>query len=160
MKYDCESETRKHIAQVGNYLLGVIRNLTHRISKHDESKLSQEEKYLFDKYTSKLAKCTYGSDEYKKLLEELKPALDHHYENNSHHPEYHWRKNNQSYTGFMGLHDMNIIDIIEMLCDWKATTLRHNDGDIYKSIELNQKRYGYDNELKSIFINTAKYLDF
>ena len=55
---------------------------------------------------------------------------------------------------------MNLIDIIEMLCDWKAATMRHNDGNIYKSIDLNQKRFKYSNELKDIFINTAKYLDF
>lgn len=54
---------------------------------------------------------------------------------------------------------MNLVDIIEMLCDWKAATLRHADGDIYKSIEINQKRFGYSDELKSIFINTIKCIE-
>ena len=46
-----------------------------------------------------------------------------------------------------------------MLCDWKAATLRHKDGNLRKSIELNSKRFGYDNQLKQIFINTAKMFD-
>ena len=31
---------------------------------------------------------TYGSDEYKACLTEMKPALDHHYAANRHHPEH------------------------------------------------------------------------
>ena len=160
MKYDSEAETRKHIKQVGDYLLGVIQRLTFCIMCHDKSKLSKEEKYIFDKFTPKLAKCTYGSDKYKEFLNEMKPALDHHYDNNKHHPEHHWRKHHADFTGKVGLNDMNLIEIIEMLCDWKAATLRHDDGDIYKSIELNQKRFYYSDEIKDILINTAKYMDF
>ena len=54
---------------------------------------------------------------------------------------------------------MNLLDIVEMLCDWKAATMRHNDGNLSKSIEINQERYGYSDELKSIFIKTARELD-
>ncbi len=160
MKYDSEIETRKHIATVGKFLLSVVDCLTYRTEWHDYSKLSKEEKPIFDKFTPKLADSTYGSEQYKKYLEEMKPALDHHYDNNTHHPEHYFRKNHSNYTGMIGLNDMNLIDIIEMLCDWKAATLRHKDGDIFKSIEINQERFGYSNELKSIFINTAKYLGF
>jgi hypothetical protein len=46
-----------------------------------------------------------------------------------------------------------------MFCDWKAATLRHKDGDIIKSIEQNQKRFGYSDELKAIFLNTAGLLE-
>ena len=54
---------------------------------------------------------------------------------------------------------MNLIDVLEMIVDWKSSSLRHNDGDIFKSIETNQKRFGYSDELKSILINTAKWLE-
>ena len=53
---------------------------------------------------------------------------------------------------------MNLLDIIEMLCDWKAATKRHNNGNIIKSIEQNQKRFRYSNELKQIFLNTIYFL--
>jgi hypothetical protein len=80
----------------------------------------------------------------------MKPALDHHYDLNHHHPEHFLR----------GIRGMNLIDIIEMLCDWKAATMRHADGNIYKSIEINQERFNYSYELKEILINTSRYLNF
>jgi len=154
MKFDSEASTRKHIAQVGKYLCEVINELTSRIIGHDASKLSEEEKDIFDKYTPRLATSTYGSDEYKTFLKEMKPALDHHYKVNKHHPECHWINCDS------GLNKMNLIDIIEMLCDWKSATLRHDDGDIYKSIEMNQKRFGYSDELKDILLITASDLGY
>lgn len=50
---------------------------------------------------------------------------------------------------------MNLVDIIEMLADWKAATLRHADGDIMKSIEIQQKKLGFSDDIKHIFINTV-----
>ena len=160
MKYNSEAETRKHIAKVGEYLLGVIQRLTFRITIHDDSKLSEMEKPIFDAMTPKLAKCTYGSKQYKKYLEKMKPALDNHYNTHRHHPEHFMKEDRYILNLTSAVGCMNLIDVIEMLCDWKAATLRHNNGDIYKSIDLNQKRFGYTNELREILINTAKYLDF
>ena len=51
---------------------------------------------------------------------------------------------------------MNLVDLIEMICDWTAATLRHDTGDIVKSIEINQKRFNYSDELKEIFLNTVE----
>lgn len=82
-------------------------------------------------------------------LDGMKPALDHHYANSRHHPE-HFAK---------GILDMNLIDIVEMLCDWKAASERQKDGNLLKSIELNAARFGYDDQVKQILINTAKLLD-
>ena len=53
---------------------------------------------------------------------------------------------------------MNLIDLLEMICDWKASSERHADGDIFKSIEINQKRFGYSDDLKNILMNTATFL--
>ena len=92
--------------------------------------------------------CTYGSDEYKSFLEGLKPALDRHYSNNRHHPE-HFEN---------GISGMNLIDLLEMICDWKASSERHADGNIFNSIEVNQKRFGYSDDLKEILKNTVDFL--
>lgn len=54
---------------------------------------------------------------------------------------------------------MNLVDIIEMICDWKAASERQKDGNLLKSIEQNATRFGYDDQLKRIFMNTAKMLD-
>lgn len=72
-------------------------------------------------------------------------ALEHHYKNNRHHPE-HFKN---------GIEGMTLVDLCEMISDWKAATLRHDDGDILKSIEMNQQRFGYTDELKQILINTV-----
>jgi hypothetical protein len=51
---------------------------------------------------------------------------------------------------------MTLIDLCEMIADWKAATLRHANGDIAKSLEINQKRFKYTDELKQILLNTVK----
>jgi len=58
-----------------------------------------------------------------------------------------------------GLHGMTLLDLVEMLCDWKAATARHADGDIRRSIEVNQKRFGYSDELKAILYNTLAEIE-
>jgi hypothetical protein len=143
---DQRPKTLEHIKEVGSRLNSVMVGLSIRIALHDASKLVSPEREIFDEYTPKLRDTTYGSDEYNGYLKEMKVALDHHYANNRHHPE-HFEN---------GIKDMILIDIIEMLCDWKAATLRHADGDILKSIEHNQKRFGYSDELKKILENTVR----
>lgn len=82
-------------------------------------------------------------------------GLEHHYVNNRHHPEYF----KSDIPEASGIKNMNLVDLVEMFCDWKAATLRHKDGDIIKSIEQNQVRFGYSDDLKAIFLNTAKLLE-
>lgn len=147
--YDSSVETWRHIHTVQKYMLKVINLLLRRSHEHDQSKLSSPEKELFDTYTPLLKDCTYGSEQYKEFLVKLKPALDHHYANTLHHPE--------SFPN--GIKGMSLIDLVEMIVDWQAAVARHNDGDIRKSIEINQKRFGYSDELKQIFLNTLPYLE-
>ena len=160
-KKEVIQETKKHIDRVSNLLMWVKDCIINRAIGHDKSKLSPEELPIFVKYTPKLKGCTYGSGEYKQFLAEMKPALDHHYAKNRHHPE-HFRLQVADDFEFFEKNKknticcMNMIDLIEMLCDWLAATERHADGDIYKSIEINQKRFGYSDELKSILINTVQ----
>jgi hypothetical protein len=144
MPYDSRPDTEKHVAEVRKRLGWVIDDLKIRSRDHDLSKFESPEREIFDEMTPKLAATTYGSDEYKGYLAEMKVALDHHYAANSHHPEH--------YPD--GIRGMSLYDIVEMLCDWKAATLRHDDGDIRKSIEINQKRFGYSDELKQILLNS------
>jgi hypothetical protein len=149
-------ETLKHITNVRNLLNKVIREVTLRSEMHDWSKLENPELATFVKYTPKLAGTTYGSNTYKQYLKEMKPALDHHYVNNRHHPEYFKDKK----TGiFQEIDYMNLIDILEMLCDWIAATKRHTDGDVMKSIEINQKRFLISEQLVHILRNTVSVLE-
>lgn len=145
---DSKFKTMRHIETVRNYLDYVIRVLMERQRYHDQSKLESPEVEIFEEYTPKLRGVMYGSEEYKKNMKEMKVAIDHHNANNRHHPEHFVN----------GVEGMDLIDLLEMICDWRAASLRHNDGDILKSIEINQKRFGYSNELKYILANTAHEL--
>ncbi len=139
-------DTKKHISKVNSNVSGFATVLENRTKFHDLSKLSDMELDFFAKYTPKLAGTTYMSDDYKRYLEEMKPALDHHYGVNSHHPEYYSK----------GIEDMSLFDIIEMLMDWKAAVERHDDGDIFESLRNNAKRFVISSELMKIFEKTIK----
>jgi hypothetical protein len=147
--YDSRQDTLKHINTVQQLLFVVSRKLNALALKHDKSKLEDPEKAIFDIYTPKLKDTTYGSDEYKTYLKEMKEGLDHHYAENRHHPEHFVN----------GINDMTLIDLIEMFADWLAATKRHNDGDINRSIKVNKDRFKYDNQLESILLNTAKMFE-
>ncbi|MFP4600898.1 MAG: DUF5662 family protein [Persicimonas sp.] len=147
--YDSTQDTLDHIETVREYIGKARRELRIRADRHDQSKLEDPEKAIFDEYTPKLRGSTYGSDEYREYLDEMKVALDHHYANNRHHPE-HFDE---------GIHGMHLIDLLEMLIDWKAATLRHDDGDLRRSIKVNAERFGYGDEIKRLLHNTADWLD-
>jgi len=139
----------QHIQQVRTFLHDVIQNILKRSLVHDQSKLESPEKEVFEEFTDKLASSTYGSQEYEDCRKAMAPALEHHYAKNRHHPE-HYRN---------GIKDMSLLDLVEMICDWKAATLRHNDGNILKSLEHNKQRFNFSDELYGIFLNTLKELN-
>lgn len=140
--------TNQHIAEVKNNIDNIIELLHHRAYTHDASKLIDPELDTFARYGDKLKSCTYGSSEYFGYLKEMDAALQHHYSVNRHHPQ-HFKD---------GIRGMNLIDLIEMICDWLASTKRHDNGNIDDSIDINQKRFGYTDELKQILHNTVDYL--
>lgn len=150
MKYDSKTDTLLHIKRVSELLTQSASELIRRANIHDNSKLNSPEKELFDEYTPKLKNCTYGSKEYKGYLKKLKIALDHHYQNNSHHPEHYEN----------GVNGFDLFDLIEMFFDWKAATERHYDGNIMKSIEINKTRFNMSDQLSDIFRNTANRLGY
>lgn len=145
MKYDSTYDTLEHIYSVRDKIEKFISDLKLRGNLHDLSKLYYPEKEAFDRHTQALKDLEYGSPEYNESLILLDVALTHHYSNNSHHP--------QHYTG--GVSDMSLMDIVEMLCDWKSYSERHSGGNIHKSIEINIERFGIDSQLASILKRTA-----
>lgn len=142
-------KTLRHIETVRNFLNHFAMELLKCGENHDQCKLQPPEIEVFDEFTKRLRSVTYGSPEYNEFLSGMKPALDHHYAKSRHHPE-HFKN---------GLDDMDLIDIMEMLCDWKASTMRYNDGNILKSLEINKKRFNMSDQLYNILLNTAKSME-
>lgn len=145
----CNYDTFRHIERVRNLLNLFVGDLLRRAERHDQSKLESPEVEMFTEFTPKLAASTYGSVEYEGFRKAMGPALDHHYANNSHHPEHY--KN--------GIDDMSLLDVLEMLADWKAASERHNNGNILTSIEVNSSRFKINPQLVRIMENTAKLFD-
>ena len=137
----------RHMETVRNYLNLICKELLKRGEHHDQSKLGLLEKdFLNPKYDMQYT--TYGSNDYNENLKKLNKSLMHHYSTNRHHPE-HFK------NGIVG---MNLIDIVEMFVDWYASVKRHNEGDVYKSIEYNKTRFHYSEEIVTIFKHTADLL--
>jgi len=144
-----DKDVAAHRQLVDDYIGKMVVELESRADHHDFSKQEEPERSIFMEVVPKLKGLTYGSEEYKENLKGLGTALSHHYEYNRHHPE-HFQET--------GISQMNLIDVIEMLCDWMAATKRHADGDIQKSIEINKNRFNIDPQLVSIIKNTVDFL--
>jgi len=140
------AEALAHIARVRELAGFFCSALDESVKSHDASKLESPEFEEFMERTAQLKGMTYGSPEYKKQLDEMKPVLTHHYQNNRHHPE-HFED---------GVAGMTLVDLVEMFCDWLAAVERHSDGDIFKSIEYNTGRFGLSAQLASVLGNTAE----
>lgn len=190
--YDSKEDTLAHINAVQHYLYDCQYELRERGIHHDESKLQEPEKSVFDAVTPKLRALSYGSAEYKASLREMGTALEHHYQHNSHHPEHYkvWScwccekvfQHSETQVSSVlegeirlcpecckhgtimecvlepasGVYGMDLLDVLEMLCDWKAATARHADGDILKSLEINRTRFGISDQLYHILKNTVQ----
>jgi hypothetical protein len=143
-------KTWDHINLVMKLLSSAQIELMRRQFTHDRSKLSSPEWEMFESITHKLEGLTYGSEEYEAQRQQmLGQALEHHYFNNRHHPEF---------FGSEGVLGMNLFDLLEMLCDWIAACQRHADGDIARSIEINRDRFGLSGDLVQILKNTVPWI--
>ena len=138
-------ETTRHKAWVAWYLFKACLALMQRACLHDPSKYSHQEAAYFEQALPALRNLEYGSDEYKAALDSIKPAIEHHYRANSHHPE-HYK---------CGLAEMSPLDLVEMLCDWRAATRRHASGNLVKSIDINTSRFLYSNLTRAGFVRDA-----
>lgn len=144
INYDSTEDTQNHIDRVRDIMSNMIMNLQHRSFVHDKSKFSQQEKPYFDIATPKLKTLKFGTPEYKESLDSIKPALDHHYKMNDHHPEH--------YSN--GINGMSLLSIFEMMADWKASSERQSEKIL--NLTFCFQRFKIDPQLQNIMINTAK----
>ena len=143
--YDSMQDTLKHISNIQTIFSAVIiPEIEKRSENHDLSKLRSPEKETLDKYIPLLREVKYGTDEYKTLKKSMyEEGLSSHFKNNRHHPE-HFEN---------GVNDMNLIDLLEMVCDWFAASLR-SDTSFSEGLEGNFKEYKIDPQLAGIIKNT------
>ena len=140
-----DSETLKHVNEVRTNIWTMISQLDKRAHVHDASKFEEPERSIFAASGHKLSATEYGSPAYTELMKEVQVAIDHHYSKNTHHPE-HWPK---------GVDDMDLLDVVEMLCDWAAAVKRNKNGNVHKSIDFNEERFKMSPQLAQIMRNTV-----
>lgn len=145
---DSRQDTVDHILKVAARIREITDRLEERGRVHDASKLEEPERSGFDVLTAQLAELEYGSPEYRAALDAARPTIDHHYRHNSHHPEHYPN----------GIAGMTLIDLVEMLCDWKAASARTKQGGIVASLAHNRMRFQIDDQLASILENTVREL--
>ena len=144
----CRQQTSEHIRTVQGIICWFAEMLLKRGAEHDRSKLGSPELEGFAFRGRELSGLEYGSEEYQANLIRLNEILSHHYAANRHHPEH-----------FVdGVDGMNLIDVVEMFCDWMASARRNKGGNIYRSIEVGAERFQLDPQLVKILINTADAL--
>lgn len=147
MTYDSRPDTLFHSQRVGELMVQLVKEILDRSTCHDRSKTQPPEVGIFDEFTPKLRTTTYGSDEYKAQLAAMGEGLRHHYAANRHHPEHFGN----------GVNGMTLVDLVEMLADWKATTERYNPEDFSRNWEIRQAQFGLSDQLLAILRNTAHH---
>jgi hypothetical protein len=149
-----EKDVGDHKLKVTKALLLIIRALEERSHNHDDSKLEEPEFSAYSETIPKLKGLEYGTDEHRATLAQMKPAIDHHYSVNRHHPEFFGDRKT-------GIYDMNIVDFIEMVCDWKAASMRGGDNKaFFKSLDINKEKFGLSDQVVALIANTAELLEF
>jgi hypothetical protein len=141
----------EHRRLVASYIEDTVLELFKRAIAHDESKFSAEEFDLYEEALPKFEQTVYGTEEYKQVCRDIKPAIKHHITSNRHHPEY---------FGDKGVNGMTLIDLLEMSVDWLAASQRNstNNLNIDKGLEINKDRYGISDQLFEVIKNTIDWL--
>lgn len=142
-------KTLRHIGRVHGLLGMAATVLIKRAEVHDASKFDPEEAgplAEMDALIEREGQAPFGSEEYKRRTAMLGPMLKHHYANNSHHPEH--------YAD--GIDGMDLFDLVEMFCDWKAASERGEESSM--NIDAACERFNVQPQLASILRNTADRL--
>jgi hypothetical protein len=140
-----EEDTKRHIERVRSLLCWCASELEVRADLHDASKLRSPEREMYEVWRPKLDSMNINSPEYQEALKQMGEGLTHHYQENRHHPE-HFSE---------GLAGMTLVDVLEMVCDWKAAAERKGQA---VDMEWASRRFGFEAELYCIIENTVEML--
>ena len=133
-----------HIKQVRKWISYFSSILLHRAMVHDESKLVEPE-YSAWKKMDEEPRYPYGTKEYKDKLQRFNYVFQLHWKNpkNRHHPEH-----------FESILDMDLVDLIEMLCDWLGyrSTLTYTQAS--ELVNSQCDRYNFSEDIRQLILNT------
>lgn len=148
--FEVLNDTIVHVQEVKANLQDAIHDLEKRSIVHDLSKFQDPEFSVFCGTRQEFKKANYGTPEYDAVSEKAKVGVQHHHSNNRHHTAYHEN----------GIADMNLMDLMEMLADWKAASRRSPDLSFSDSLPRAYERYGISPDLQMLIENTISYLNW
>lgn len=138
-----------HRYYVKFFITKIVEELQHRANVHDFSKYLDDESIGFIKAVP-YTKIKWGSNDIPDdIAESLKDSLAIHHARNDHHPE-HFQN---------GIEDMDLIQLLELVCDWRAAMIRHENFDIEETICVGQARFKFCNTIARILENTLERID-
>lgn len=137
----------RHINQVRFNLHKISHRLKERSIVHDSSKYALDEFEGFKEINRIARTHPFGSQEYKDSLKDNQ-AVQLHYSRNTHHPEH--------YQG--GIDGMSFLDIVEMVCDWKAASDTYGKTSFEDSLKIQKERYKFTSEQEYIIKKIADCL--
>ena len=141
-------DTIQHVSEVKENLEDILSDLRKRAEAHDRSKFADPEFSTFVSTRPEFKKANYGTPEYEAVCVKAKVGVDHHYAENRHHVGFHEN----------GVDDMNLMDLLEMLADWKAASRRSPDLTFEDSLPRAFKKYEMDETIQRLMTNTIRYL--
>lgn len=135
----------KHQNAVKRWLAHFSMILQSRAIKHDESKL-QEPEYSLWKKMDEEPRYPYGTKEYSSKLKRWQHLFKLHWKDkrNRHHPEH--------FTS--PVVEMDLMDMIEMLCDWLGYKEAVSYSEASKLVDNQCKRFNFPEEFKNLLLNT------
>lgn len=148
MPSDYVKDLVDHKSRVAVHMQTVANDLFRRATVHDNSKFSPEEFEAYEEAFPELQEYAYGTEEFKAALNKIKPAIQHHYQVNDHHPEHF----------ATGVNAMTLVQLIEMLCDWMAASER-SKTNFLQGLETNRERFHIDDQLFGIIKATIEWYD-
>lgn len=120
----------EYLADNGQLELGI--ELLRRGAKHDNSKFESGE---FESLAEILESRDCFTNANSVLSDYEIKAIERHWKENRHHPEY-----------FSSERNMSELDIIEMVCDWFARSIQYKTDFIPFVEERQRKRFKFSNE--------------
>lgn len=121
----------RHNRLVASYLVKLANALEERAIMHDASKFATDEFAGFVRINQIAREHEYGSPEYRKSIKET-GVVPLHYSRNPHHPE-HYED---------GINDMSIVDLVEMIADWKAASETYGQTSLEGALKIHTERFG------------------
>lgn len=141
----------RHREVVADFLHNFSDYFRARAREHDQTKLRFDEFEGFARINKVARNHAFGTPEYDASMEEAKKpggCIHLHFSRNAHHPEFHDSEK-----------DMGLLDLMEMVMDWKAASMTYGTNTLAESLPIQLERHDFDPWQVRVIHEMVKLLD-